>query len=109
MTAYSPADRAAAYANWGRWIADCPDGCGNAEKLDPGQDAYACSNCGKVALVSWPDDAARIWQALAVRVAPQHRNWFPAGHPLALAAGAPHGQRVEDLMAETFEHEGVVA
>lgn len=105
MTAYSPTKVALAYVNWGRWVADCPGGCGSAERLDPGQDSVACSHCGHLAPVVWPDDAAGIWQALAMRALPNRRNWYPGGHPVALLAGVPHGQTIADLMAETMAHE----
>lgn len=104
MTVYSPTRPATAYVNWGRWIADCPAGCGNAERLTPGQDGFACSHCEQVALVAWPDNPAGIWQALGMRVLPTRRNWYPTGHPVALSAGIPHGQTVQDLLAETFAH-----
>jgi hypothetical protein len=104
MTVYSPSN-AAAYLNWGRWVADCPDGCNSAERFDPGQDAFVCSNCGCVAPVAWPDNPAGIWSVLGLRILERHRNWYPAGHPVAVAAGIPHGQTVTDLMAETLAHE----
>lgn len=101
--AYSRTD-AVAYLNWGRWVADCPGGCVSAERLDPGQVAFVCSNCGHAAPVTWPDNPAGIWQALGMRVLPPHRNWYPAGHPVAVMAGIPHGQTVQDLMVETMDH-----
>lgn len=105
MSVYSPTRPALAYLNWGRWIADCPGGCRNAERLTPGQDAFACSNCGQVALIEWPPDAGAIWQVLGMRVLANSRNWYPAGHPVAVAAGIPHGQTIHDLMVETLAHE----
>lgn len=65
-----------------------------------------CSYCGQVALIDWPDDAARIWSALAERPLMRNRNWFPSGHPLALASGAAHGQCAEELLVETRTNEG---
>jgi hypothetical protein len=56
-------------------------------------------------LIAWPENPAGIWQALSMRILKNRRNWFPAGHPIALMAGAPHGQTVGDLMAETAAHE----
>jgi hypothetical protein len=108
MTVYSPTRRAIAYVNWGRWVSDCPAGCGSAQRLEPGQDVFTCAECGQLALIAWPADADRIWFALTARILPRNRNWFPAGHPLALAANCPHGQGVDDLMAESFEHEGAL-
>lgn len=94
-----------AYVNHGRWVGECtePD-CANAEQLERGQALYHCSNCLVVAEVEWPDEAAAIWTVLQRRRVPQTRNWFPEGHPLALASGCPHGQSVADLQAENREH-----
>lgn len=100
-------ERARAYLNHGRWISDCPRPyCGNAEGLSPGQVGFHCSNCGQIADVEWPPNAPEITAALDKRPVPQTRNWFPAGHELALRSGCPHGQTVADLEAETREHGG---
>lgn len=97
--------RARAYANHGRWISDCTRPyCANAEKLTPGQGTFHCSNCLQVAEIEWPPDADEIWAVLARRPVPQTRNWFPAGHDLALRSGTPHGQTVADLEDENREH-----
>ena len=98
-------ERARAYHNHGRWIADCPRRyCGNAEALTSGQGGFHCSNCQQVATVEWPDNVAEITAALELRPVPNTRNWFPAGHELALRSGCLHGQTVADLEAETREH-----
>jgi hypothetical protein len=98
--------RARAYVNHGRWIADCTrPHCANAEALQPKQTAFHCSNCLQVAEVDWPSCAEEITAALALRPVPQTRNWFPAGHELALRSGCPHGQSVAELEAESREHE----
>lgn len=100
-------ERARAYINHGRWIADCGrTHCGNAEALNPGQGFFGCSNCHWAGPVEWPADAVEIWAALSARPVPQTRNWFPFGHELALRSGCPHGQTVADLEAETREHGG---
>lgn len=99
---------ARAYVNHGRWISDCtrPD-CANAEKLEPRQAIMHCSNCRQVAEVDWPANADAIAAVLDRRPVPQTRNWFPAGHALALRSGSPHGQTVRDLVDENVEH-GVI-
>lgn len=94
-------DRARAYVNHGRWIADCTrQYCANAEKLEAGQATFHCSNCQQTAPVEWPPDADEITAVLWRRPVPQTRNWFPAGHELALRSGTEHGQTVADLKTE---------
>jgi hypothetical protein len=96
--------RARAYVNHGRWIADCcREHCASAEALLPGQPVFHCSNCLQVAEVDWPACAGEITSVLERRPVPQTRNWFPAGHELALRSGCPHGQSVADLEAENRE------
>ena len=103
MTALT--DRARAYVNHGRWIADCPRPYGgNAEALDPRQGAFHCSNCRLLVSIEWPTDPDELWDVLAKRPVPQTRNWFPPGHELALRSGCPHGQTVADLEAENDEY-----
>lgn len=97
--------RARVYINHGRVIADCPrPHCANAEKLDPQQGMFHCSNCKQVAEVDWPADLDELLAALEQRPVPQTRNWFPSGHELALRSGTRHGQSVEDLRAENDEY-----
>lgn len=72
--------RAFAYVNHGRWVADCPFGCGGAElALD---DRFICREClnaqashRPIPLV-WPapEDVSAIGAALGVRP-PANRNW----------------------------------
>ncbi|MEU7170302.1 hypothetical protein ABZ949_02275 [Micromonospora tulbaghiae] len=50
--------------------------------------------------VDWPDEMPQITAVLAERPEDRNRNWFPAGHPLAVATGQPHGQSVEELREE---------
>ena len=98
-------EHARAYVNHGRWIADCVRPyCANAEQLAPGAGTFHCTNCQQLAAIEWPADVDGITDALARRPVPNTRNWFPAGHGLALRAGCPHGQTVADLEAETREH-----
>lgn len=97
--------RARVYVNHGRVIADCPyPHCANAEKIDPGQTLFGCSNCRQVAHIEWPPNLAEILAVLGLRPVPQTRNWFPPGHELALRAGCPDGQTVPDLVAENWEY-----
>ncbi len=101
---------ARAYANHGRWIADCPrPHCGSAELLVPWQPLFHCSACHAEAPCEWPRDAADITTVLAARGNSRWMSWFPADHPLAVAAGCPHGQSVADLLAEDDEHAAELA
>lgn len=94
-----------AYVNHSRWIADCGRRyCAGAERLEPRQPQMHCANCHWEGMVQWPADADAIWEALAGRPVPQTRNWFPAGHELALRSGCPHGQSAADLAAENHEY-----
>lgn len=101
---------AVAYMNWGRWISDCPrEDCSYAFELQPGQERYVCrtrqgEGCGAEAPIEWPPDAAEIEAELQRRPVTSTRNWYPPGHPLAVATGNPDGQTVEDLRAEADEH-----
>lgn len=99
-------NRARAYVNWGRWIADCPIECGGALKLNPGEAIFACPECRAISEVEWPSNAQEIWDELETRPIPKTRNWFPSGHALALRAGVPHGQSVQELRDETREQGG---
>lgn len=98
---------AQAYVNFGRWIADCPLGCGNAAALEPNQTAFYCNppgGCGHMGELIWPSNAQEIWEALNERPMPKTRNWFPQDHPLAIRANCPHGQSVKELRDETQEN-----
>ena len=101
---------ARAYANHGRWVADCPRPyCGNAELLAPWQPQFHCGTCHAEAPCEWPREAAEISAVLAGRGNPRWQNWFPPEHPLALAAGCPHGQSPADLLGENEEHAAELA
>lgn len=97
---------ARAYVNWGRWVADCPIGCGAALKLNAHQETFLCPECRALSVIEWPSDPDGIWDALSSRPMPKTRNWFPSGHELALRARCPHGQTVAELREETVEHVG---
>jgi hypothetical protein len=99
-------NKARAYVNWGRWIADCPIDCGGALALSPGQDMFHCPECKTLSNIEWPGNPDDIWNALAERPAPKTRNWFPSGHVLALRANCPHGQTPAQLREETAENSG---
>jgi hypothetical protein len=96
---------AQAYCNWGRWVADCPTGCGNAIALEPKQTQFHCvGGCNALAPVEWPADMDEIGQALQARPIERTRNWAPAGHRQSIACHVPDGQTVADLVAETNEY-----
>lgn len=99
-------NQARAYANFGRWIADCPVDCGSAIQLTSGQSTFHCPECSFVTTVEWPANPDEIWEALLKRPAKRNRNWFPSNHTLALRSGSPHGQTVRELEDETAEHKG---
>lgn len=97
--------QARAYVNHGRWVADCPRrGCTNARLLKERDATFHCNVCKLVASIEWPADADAIWEALERRPVPRTRNWYPAGHELALRFGLPHGQSVQDLYDENHEN-----
>lgn len=97
--------RARAYFNHGRWVAGCPrQDCNHAVDLAPQQSGFECANCRAVAPVEWPSDADLITEVLNLRPVPQTRNWFPAGHELAIAFRVSDGQTVQDLIDENAEH-----
>lgn len=88
--------RAFAYVNHGRWIADCPFGCGGAELAR--DDTFMCRECANASVrhrplpLVWPaeDDVRAIEAALVVRPV-LNRNWN-----LNESIGA--------LLAENVEH-----
>ena len=77
---------AIAYANFGEWVADCPDECGGAEVVEPGW-PFMCCHCGNKLLsgrwrrVEWPKDVAAITRALDDRPFDRFRHWVP-GEPM---------------------------
>lgn len=92
--------KAQPYINWGRFVVDCPvEGCHDARQVDPGQSTDNCAK-GHPISIEWPKGAAQVMAVLAERPDEQHRNWFPDGHPFAVATGQPHGQSVAELRAE---------
>lgn len=97
------------YINFGRVIADCPVECGNAIQLQPGQTTFFCQGgggCGTMGEIVWPSNIDDLIEVLSDRL-PKFQNWFPENHSLALKAGCPHGQTVEELREETAAHKEV--
>lgn len=82
---------AVAYVNNGRWVVECPHGCGSAQYASKDDRRFWCVECGnggsgKWATVAWPDDPAAIDNALSVRPEPQTANWLPGETIAALVA-----------------------
>ncbi len=86
-----------AYVNHGRWVADCPLGCGCAAIVQPGQPfdcrsrggGFCCDALGSP--VVCPPDALAIEHVLAGRPTP-NRNWYV-------------GETVDALRAENVAHQ----
>lgn len=84
-----------AYArvNHGRWIIDCPFGCGGAEMLDDSRPTFFCCECRNAAtyhrpvVVVVPDNREFIEAVLLRRPEYPTRNWRP-------------GETIADLEAE---------
>lgn len=86
-----------AYANWGRWVADCPRPyCTNAIALLRGQELFICDGdadaCGMTADVIWPPDPDAIEAILGMRPVRGTQNWAI-------------GETLEDLLAENAAHD----
>jgi hypothetical protein len=105
---------AQAFLDFGRFVADCPDGtCTSAvlvypldkhgdptgERLSEG----VCENGHRFAIdMPDPDTERRIVAALADR--PEAlRQWYPAGHVRAAEAGIAVGETVTELQAATAD------
>jgi len=89
----------------GQWVADCPrDDCNNVELANDTYNVFTCSNCGMIAFLNFPKFSQDIMQELSLRPIPQSRNWFYPDQPLAIKAGLPHGQTVNDIIQENREH-----
>lgn len=84
-----------AYANYGRWVVDCPyPFCDNAMQVDCWQGRFEClgpDSCGYTCPVAWPNDPEAIETLLAMRPARKTRNWLP-------------GESLEDLLKENAVH-----
>ncbi len=103
-----------AYINWGRVVGDCGvEGCYDASELAPGQAQMVCI-LGHVSQVRWSHGMPAVLAALGKRPDESKRNWFPRGHPIAVAGGFPQDQSpaelereqaVNELAAETAQNE----
>lgn len=96
--------RAQVFLSWGKWVADCPRGCGNAEHFGPDPESghvggltgstYTCGSaghgCGLVCPADWPSNVADIEAMVAGRPVSK-RNWRP-------------GEDLHELLAENIEH-----
>ncbi|MFI6296700.1 hypothetical protein ACIBEJ_34280 [Nonomuraea sp. NPDC050790] len=66
---HNPATQAFARVDDGRWIADCPWGCGSAFNLPEGTDTFWCTECagggwGLTAELIWPSGIAKLTRNL---------------------------------------------
>jgi hypothetical protein len=72
-----------AYANYGRWVVDCPrPWCTNAMQVWRGQDGFECQGrdaCGWSSPIVWPPDPDAIETILAARPTSTVRNWAVGG------------------------------
>lgn len=64
-TGHNPDRQVFARVDDGRWIADCPWGCGSAFNLPQGATWFWCTECaggglGLTAVLVWPDDVAAL-------------------------------------------------
>ena len=90
---------AVAYLNHGEWLADCPDGCGEASLVEPGW-SYMCAGCGNVLLggqwrrVKWPTGVLRaaVEREIAERPFNRTRSWN-------------RGERLVELRRENADHD----
>lgn len=97
-----------AYANRGRWVAECFD-CSAAASLDRFQDGFVCE-CGYPVSVVWPSEAMvhGVERLLLMRPSRKNQNWLPQEtlHDL-LQENAENG--VLTLHAEALESGGLLA
>lgn len=87
---------AVAYVNHGRWLADCPFGCGGAELVR--EEWFVCREClnaggaGRVPLVYPTEEDVRAIEAALVVRPIVNRNWCPdESIGRLLAENAMHG------------------
>lgn len=90
-----PTLTAQAYVSHGRWVVDCPHGCGSAQYASHSDLRFFCADCGNQGTgewvtVEWPADRDGIEAELLLRPDPATRNWRP-------------GETVEQLAAENVE------
>lgn len=83
---------ATARVNAGRWIADCPFGCGGAEYVDLSNQLFFCCECRNAPVGNAPvrvalaakDELSTIEASLLERPDPRTRNWTPSEDVSAL-------------------------
>ena len=71
----------------GRWIADCPMGCGGAEKVSQADPVFLCLSCGsdeKWWPVAFPKTIKAIERELTKRADPHAWTWRPGEGMAAL-------------------------
>lgn len=84
-----------AYANHGRWIAECPD-CSGAQMASPSDYRFMCNLCANVAVggawrpVTWPEERDSI-EALLIERPLANQNWTPGETLDDLADEQPEG------------------
>jgi hypothetical protein len=97
MTLPSRFNTALVYANFGRWVADCP--CSGATEFGtPGNppimaSAWQCVECGDVIEAIWPSPEMMygVERLLLLRRYRKNQNWFP-------------GETLGDLQVENGLH-----
>ena len=83
--------KAFAYLNHGRWVLDCPHGCGEAWLLaDIAEVDFSCTLCGLPVSGTTENHATEIDRAVSGR-SMNNRNWYP-------------GETLEMLRLENARH-----
>lgn len=90
----------------GRWIVDCPLGCGGAQFASKAHKKFFCVDClhrgpneegskaeGRWVRVKFPRDLDDIEEEILLRKKDQHRNWKP-------------GESIDQLRGERLAMEG---
>lgn len=104
---------ARAYVYTGLWVADCPRGCNNTERLfedlpnhlQKRKIGFNCSYCHySTPHVEWPSNTREIESVLKLRPIPHNRNWYPKDHDIAVRFRIPHGQTIDELKQENIDH-----
>lgn len=78
-----------AYISHGRWVADCS--CSGGIVASPELDEAACTDCGTVFPIRFPEARPEIEKVLLARAEDKNRNWRP-------------GETIGQLQAENAEH-----
>ena len=97
-----------AYANHGRWMADCPV-CGSGVAAWTENPRGCCLECGTVWTVTFPADHRDAEEVLVLRPL-ENRNWRPrAGEPIGFLAleNAEHGYEVPVKQRDVAEQLGL--